>query len=281
MKETIISVINNIASNVPGQEMHEGDYIGDEGLLYCGICRTKKQTRISVMGREMVVPVACKCEQKKHDAEIEERKAEENRRMISKLRRDCFLTDEMAGCTFAVDDKHDARISAAMRRYAEKWDEVKVENMGLLLYGQVGTGKSFFAACIANALIDKGIPVKMTSFSRIVNELQGLYTGRQEYLDKLTSYPLLIIDDLGAERGSDFMLEQVYAVVDARYQSGLPLIVTTNIPVGEIKEPADLKYRRIYDRILERCHPVKIDGPSRRREALKENFAKRAALLGL
>lgn len=281
MENTFLAVLNDIASKVPGKEKHEGDYIGKDGILYCGVCDTKKQTRISVMQKEMTVPVMCRCEQERHDTEIAEKKEAEKLRVISKLRRECFLTDEMAGQTFAVDDQHDSRISAAMRRYAERWDEVKVENMGLLLYGQVGTGKSFFAACIANALIDKGIPVKMTSFSRIVNEIQGLYTGRQEYLDKLTSYPLLIIDDLGAERGSDFMLEQVYAVVDARYQSGLPLIVTTNIPVGEIKEPADLKYRRIYDRILERCHPVKIDGPSRRREALKENFAKRAALLGL
>lgn len=281
MKEVITDVIKGIASRVPGQEEHEGDFKGEDGFLYCGACKTRKQTRISVLGREMVVPVACECEIKKHDAEVAERKAQEMRKTISKLRRECFLTDEMAESTFAVDDKHDARISAAMRRYVDKWDEVKLDNMGLLLYGSVGTGKTFYAACIANALIDKGVPVLMTSFSRIVNTMQGMYNGRQEYLDKLASYPLLIIDDLGAERGSDYMLEQVYAVVDARYQSGLPMIITTNIPIAEIKEPADLKYQRIYDRILQRCFPIEIKGPSRRREDLKANFMARKNLLGL
>lgn len=275
------AAINDVASKVPGKDVQEGDYTGEDGLLYCGKCKTRKQTHIAFLGREQVVPVMCKCAQEKYDAELARRKAEEEMQRIQRLRRDCFPTDEMAGCTFAVDDEHDARISAAMRRYVEKWDEIRLENMGLLLYGPVGTGKTFYAACIANGLLDKGIPVMMTSFARIVNTMQGMYNGRQEYLDKLVSYPLLIIDDLGAERGSEYMLEQVYSVVDARYQTGRPLIVTTNIPITEIKEPADLKYRRIYDRILERCHPVEITGPSRRRESVKANFAARKNLLGL
>lgn len=275
------AAINDVASKVPGKDVQEGDYTGEDGLLYCGKCKTRKQTHIAFLGREQVVPVMCKCAQEKYDAELARRKAEEEMQRIQRLRRDCFPTDEMAGCTFAVDDEHDARISAAMRRYVEKWDEIRLENMGLLLYGPVGTGKTFYAACIANGLLDKGVPVMMTSFARIVNTMQGMYNGRQEYLDKLVSYPLLIIDDLGAERGSEYMLEQVYSVVDARYQTGRPLIVTTNIPITEIKEPADLKYRRIYDRILERCHPVEITGPSRRRESVKANFAARKNLLGL
>ena len=275
------SVIDNLAKKVPGQEVQNGDYAGEDGLLYCGKCKTKKQTRLEVLGKVKIVPVMCKCQQEKYDGEINKRKAAEFSKTVEKMRRECFPTMEIERYTFAMDDQHDPRISGAMRRYAEKWDEMQVENMGLLLYGPVGTGKSFYAACIANALLDKGIPVMMSSFSRIVNTMQGTYGGRQDYLDKLVSYPLLIIDDLGAERGSDYMLEQVYSVVDARYQSGLPLIVTTNIPIAEIKEPADLKYKRIYDRILERCFPVKIDGPSRRREGVKENFAKRKEMLGL
>ena len=77
------------------------------------------------------------------------------------------------------------------------------------------------------------------------------------------------------------MLGLVFAVIDARYQANLPLIVTTNVDLAEIKEPSDLKYKRIYDRVLEMCHPVKFEGPSYRRETLRENFAERAKLLGL
>ncbi len=273
-------MIDNIAKNVRGQEKHEGDYIGEDGILYCGKCKTRKQTRMIVLDKEKTLPIMCECEQAKYYAEVEEQKAKELAKKVAKLRRDCFLTAETERYTFEADVPTNQKISAAMRRYVNKWEQIKSENMGLLLYGPVGTGKSFYAACIANALIDKGIPAMMTSFPRILNTLNGIY-DKQAYINKLVSYPLLIIDDLGAERASEYMLENVYAIVDARYQTGLPLIVTTNIAISEIKEPSDLKYKRIYDRILEICHPIKIDGESRRRESVKENFMRHQQLLGL
>ena len=276
------NVIDDIADKVPGKDKAEGDYYSEEdGLMYCGKCHTRKQAKVKVLGEERVVPIICKCQQEKDKALLDEMRAEDERRRINRLRRKCFPTPKEAACTFAQDDRSNPRISDAMRRYVEKWTEVKQDGMGLLLYGPVGTGKTFFAACIANALIDKGDDVMMTSFARIVNTMQGHFEGRQEHLDKLVSHSLLVIDDLGTERGSDYMLEQVYSVINARYQTGLPLILTTNISIAEIKEPADLKYQRIYDRVLEMCHPVEIPGRSRRRESVKKNFAARKELLGL
>lgn len=277
--------IQNIVARVPGQEWQEGDYIGEDGLLYCGKCHTRKQCKVVIMDSTRIMPVMCDCERAKSDAEERALEEQKHREKVERLRRDCFQPESLLAKArewrFEADERRDPRISNAMRRYAEQWDEMKRQNIGLLLYGPVGTGKTFFAGCIANEVLQRGKSVKMTSFDQIVNTMQGMYSGRQEYLDKLVSYSLLIIDDLGAERGSDYMLEQVYSVVNARYQVGLPLIVTTNIPIEEIKEPAELKYRRIYDRILERCHPVKVDGPSRRREAVKASFAERNELLGL
>lgn len=275
------TAIKEAADKVPGKDAQDGDYKGGDGLLYCGKCNTRKQTRIHVLGKDRIVPIMCQCEQEKREVELAERKAEAHKAAVERLRKDCFRSAEFEHCTFAADDKTNQRVSGAMNRYAAKWEEIKADNMGLLLYGPVGTGKSFYAACIANALIEKEIPVMMTSFSRIVNTLQNSFGGRQEYIDNLVSYPLLIIDDLGAERGSDYMMEQVYSVVDARYQSGLPLIVTTNIPIEEVLEPADLKYKRIYDRIIQMCFAIKVDGPSRRRESVKSKSADRKKLLGL
>lgn len=105
--------------------------------------------------------------------------------------------------------------------------------------------------------------------------------GRQDYLDDIVETPLLIIDDLGAERASDYMLEQVFNIVDARYQSGRPLIVTTNVDINELKKPAELKYKRIYDRILQMCFPIEVTGRSKRRKILHDDFARRAEILGL
>ena len=132
--------------------------------------------------------------------------------------------------------------------------------VGTASLGDVGTGKSFFAGCIANALLDKGIPVLMTNFSRILNTLTGMYSDdRSQFIDSFNKYSLLIIDDLGIERSSEFALEQVFNVIDSRYRSKKPLIVTTNLTLDELKYPKDLARARIYDRVLERCVPLKIN----------------------
>jgi DNA replication protein DnaC len=83
------------------------------------------------------------------------------------------------------------------------------------------------------------------------------------------------------ERGTDYALEQVYAVVDARYLSGKPLIVTTNLAPIDIKNPGGLAYERIYDRILQNSIPVKMAGDSRRAEIAKQKRKKYQSLLGL
>ena len=83
--------------------------------------------------------------------------------------------------------------------------------------GPVGTGKSFFAGCVANRLMEQGIPVMMTNFSRILNELTKPYADKNEFISHLVSYPLLIIDDLVIERNSEFALEMIYNTIDRRY----------------------------------------------------------------
>ena len=82
-----------------------------------------------------------------------------------------------------------------------------------------------------------------------------------------------IIDDLGAERDSSYMDSRAFDLVDACYRSGRPLVVTTNIPLAQLKHPRGLARTRIYDRVLERCQPVIFDGPSFRAAKAEENRA--------
>ena len=100
----------------------------------------------------------------------------------------------------------------------EHWEDAARKNIGLLLFGDVGTGKSFLAGCIANALLEQDVPVLMTNFPTILNRMTGLFgSERADFLANLNAYDLLILDDLGAERGTEYALEQVFAVIDARY----------------------------------------------------------------
>jgi DNA replication protein DnaC len=169
----------------------------------------------------------------------------------------------------------------AARRYAINFDEFRKQGKGLLLFGTVGTGKTYAAACIANALIDRGIPVLMTNFARIANTVGGMWEGKQEYYDSLNKFPLLILDDLAAERKTEYMSEIVFNVIDARYRAGLPLIITTNLTSEELKHPSDISYQRTFSRLLEMCLPVEVKGKDKRLERLKADIQPMKDLLGL
>ena len=112
----------------------------------------------------------------------------------------------------------------------------------------------------------------MTSFPKILNALGGLYSSeRNEYLASLNRYTLLVIDDMGIERESQYTAETIYTVIDERYKSGKPFIITTNIQLDALKNPQDVEHARIYDRIMERCMPVYFGGRNYRSELGQEN----------
>ena len=122
--------------------------------------------------------------------------------------------------------------------------------------------------------------MRITNFTRILNELNSCFSGRNEVMDKLCRYPLLIIDDFGMERGTEYALEQIYNIVDSRYRSRKPLIVTTNLTLDEIRHPQDTAHARIYDRLLEMCVPVSCIGSSLRKENAQEKLERLKILIG-
>ena len=69
----------------------------------------------------------------------------------------------------------------------------------------------------------------MTNFALILNDLAASFENRNEYISRLCRYPLLILDDFGMERGTEYGLEQVFNVIDSRYRSGKPLIGTDEL----------------------------------------------------
>lgn len=256
----------------------EKEYTGEDGLLHCAVCHRNTQTVVEFLGITKTVRCICDCKVKELEAEKELQRRIENH----KRRQACFAgKPDMMEWTFANDDRKNAKLSDAMRNYAEKFTEFRRNGKGLLLFGTVSTGKSFFAACIANSLIDKGYSVTMRNFVQITNKLQGMFEGKQEYIDSLNDFDLVIFDDLGAERQTDFVQETVFNIIDTRLGAGLPCIITTNLTADEIKNPPDITHQRIYERILKMCHPIEVAGASRRRAELKETHADVKAMLGL
>jgi len=274
MEAVIDAMTEKISASVPHSE---SEYMGEEGLLHCAVCHRKVQTEVEFLGVKKIVRCICDCRKKELDAHKERERQEE----LDRQRRICFAETNMANWTFENDDRRNAKLSDAMQNYVKNFTEFRKDGKGLLLYGTVGTGKTYFAAAIANSLIDRNYTVMMTNFARLTNQIAGMFDGKQEFIDNLNRYSLLIIDDLGAERKSEYMQEMVFNIIDSRYRSGLPFIITTNLTAEEIKKPQEIGYSRIYDRILERCFPVKVDGESRRRQSLKDTFSDVKEKLGL
>ena len=268
------AMLDSISARVPKAE---NEYMGEDGLLHCCKCHHNTEHIINFLGDIKKVRCICKCQEEKLEAQKQKEKQEE----FDRMRKVCFAESNMHNWTFINDDRRNAKISDAMKRYVDNFDEFRRDGKGLLLHGDVGTGKTYYAACIANKLIDSGYSVLMTNFARLTNKINGMFEGKQEYIDSLNRYTLLIIDDLGAERKSEYMQEQVFNIIDARYRSGLPFIITTNLTTDEIKKPQDIGYSRIYDRVLERCFPVKVEGASRRRQHVIDTFHDVKEKLGL
>lgn len=272
----------DMSLQIPAATAEPEDYTGEDGLLYCGKCRTPKEAyfpadKATLFGRDRH-PAECDCQR----AQRMEREAAEQQRKhrdkVEELKRRGFTDPAMREWTFANDNGRNPQMKTA-HFYVEHWEDMKAGNIGYLLWGSVGTGKSYLAGCIANALMEKEVPVYMTNFAVILGDLSPGFTGRNEYISRLCRYPLLIIDDFGMERGTDYGLEQVFHVIDTRYRSNKPLIATTNRPLDELKKPTDTAHSRIYDRLLSMCVPIRFTGVNFRQETAKRKMETMKKLL--
>ena len=221
----ISSVIDGIErATAQRVKAEQGDYYGEDGLLYCHKCNTPKQCRLEILGETRTPMCLCKCEVERRDKEEAERKRIEFQARVKKMRSAGFPEAEMQNWTFEHDDGESSQIISIARKYVENFDKMRKDGKGLLLFGGVGSGKTFASACIANALIDKGFPCMVTNFARIANTVQGMFDGKQAYYDSFNKYALLILDDLSAERKTEYMQEIVFNVIDSRYRAKLPTI---------------------------------------------------------
>ena len=259
------------------------DYINSaDGLKYCGKCRTPKEAfypaDLQAQGFTKH-PVMCKCAAERREREEAEHREYERMSYMTMLRSEAFRDVPASGWRFESATVTTPQLAKA-KGYAQNWDEFKKAGIGLLLFGNVGAGKSYAAGCIANALIDRLESVLFVGMSDVVNRMQGNFgADRDSYMTSLMRPELLILDDLGAERNTSFGKERVFDVINRRRLTGKPMIITTNIPIVTMQKAASLDERRIYDRILEVCVPIRFDGENFRRGNAKHNLEKVAQLL--
>ena len=200
---------NIAAKGIKNQVRNPGDYEDEEGLLVCGVCGEQRQKFIDFAApteddpnhtKKLKVATMCRCEREVEERRKREKQNEEDMERIRKLKKASLMDEKLSGATFRnfKPTKYNARNLKLCQRYAEKFDLMLEKNQGLLFWGDVGTGKSFAAACIANYLLERKIPVIMTSFVKLLEVIQASREEEPAILNRLGYAKLVIFDDLGA-----------------------------------------------------------------------------------
>lgn len=233
-----------------------------DGIAICNDCNTPKQCVIKWFGKETKQNCMCDCEKAAYEKEQETLKKNFDEAEINHNRSIGLRTGSYS-YTFenANVDAENEKVLQLCESYADNFDQFLAKNIGLKLWGNVGRGKSFAANCIANRLIDKGYRVYYITAGQLVNTLQKTFE-KNEYIDDICDYDLLIIDDLGAERDTPTAAQYIEDVIDRRITRNKPLVITTNITEHEY---VDIKEERLYSRLDAMCQPIKCVGSDRRK----------------
>lgn len=197
--------------------------------------------------------IDCDCEEYKKNKEIkriqeleEIRKREEQERKIEYKRKIEKLFEQSniskRGMkrtfeTFEINEENN-RVYTMAKKYVDLWGKYKDEGTGLIFIGRYGTGKTHLAFAIANSLLIQGVPVIYETFINLMEKLKESYSNESlDYYEIIKLYcecDLLIIDDLGKERPSEWVLEKLFQIVNTRYENMLPIIITTNYNEKEL-----------------------------------------------
>ena len=234
---------------------------------------------INILGDKIRYIPSCNCHEKVMERKIENfnRKIDEER-VINKgnMYRDFSVIDErFRNSTFANAEMN--RNLELCLKYSKKFTNSRFVEVGLLLYGSSGTGKTFASACIGNHLMRNGKTVMALNLGLYLNKLKSEWSRAEtEILDKISKCDLLIIDDFGTEKVTEWVLEKVFFLIDARYRMRKPFIISTNLQYKTDENICEIHKvfgKRIRDRINEVCCPILFKGESKRKSPA-DKFAK-------
>lgn len=259
-----------------------------DGLVHCSKCGEPREKIVDMplfdgsgKSKKKKVSMNCTCLQQQYEERMRHIAHEEKMIRINQIRNLSLIDNRLKDATLSNYNitSDNEKMHKIATNYVRKFSEMKKNAQGLLFWGDVGTGKSYTAAAIANELINDMYSVVMTSFTKLLECMEDKDKSAVYIMERIMSADLLVIDDLGTERSTDYALERVYDVIDSRYRSKKPIILTTNKNMTEMKTCNDIRYNRIYDRVFEMCYPIKVVGMSLRKKEAANKFEEMRRLL--
>lgn len=226
-----------------------------------------------LMGQVFRVRVLTPEETAERDLKEKQDRERERREYIKQLKINSLMDKKFMECNFKNFDttEENIRYKAMANKYVDSFNDMKANNIGLLIYGLPGTGKSYLSFCIANSLLDSGISVIACTSSKLLQRVRELSSFGQEgadsFLNTIQRVDLLLIDDLGAEESNGWAVSKLYEIIDARYRAEKPLIITTNLDLKKLEKRLTSPdgVTRTFDRIVEMCQPIEINVTPRRK----------------
>lgn len=263
-------VMNILKPQFDAMPITDKDYLGLEGLVHCALCKTPKQMYLTIGDNKYIVKVLCECQGAQLDKEEAADRQRKKEMKMNRWREDIVTDTVWKDYTFENDDHRDDNASEKAHAYVANFESMTKNNAGLMLYGGIGCGKTYLAAAISNRINQRGFQSLMTSISSLVTAItEDFGANKAWWLDKIANLDLLVLDDFGVERTTAYSTEQMYEVINARYKSNKPLIITTNLSMKDFQNEQSQALLRIYDRIKEMCVPVFVQGESRRLDIAK------------
>lgn len=250
---------------VKAGRLKDDEYIEND-LIMCKDCHTPRMAYIDNAFGWMYCN--CECQTIAEKAALSKSKRDSR---IRKLKAMCF-EEYPAGLdkTFANDDGRDEEVSRYARQYVEKF--TGKGSKGTVLWGDTSTGKTYMATAIMNALIERGYLVRYISTAEMVRTMNDFQSSKTAF-DPYRDCAAIVLDDLGAEGGNTLNLTAITRFLDKAENFKIPIIVTTNMTFADMTKAEDKSFKRIADRLLERCDFYQCKGANRRRAAAKARQA--------
>ena len=234
------------------------------------------ESLIKILGDKIRYIPSCKCHETFYERELEKIEMENEKERVknrgNRYRNFSIIDNKFLNSLFEKADCTGKHMEIA-KKYAEKFIE-KTCDVGILFYGNSGTGKTFASSCIGNYLMERGRNVIALNIGLYLTELKQEWSKKEtELLHKISKCDLLIIDDLGCEKISEWVLEKIFLLIDTRYRASKPVIITTNLFYSRENEKCGIYNTfgtRIKERISEMCFPVCCKGENKRKSGTEK-----------
>lgn len=249
---------SNFFESVPAL-IYTNVHLESDGLQHCDVCGEPVETAKAFFGRRQ--HIACACERAALAAEREE-VARGKELLQSRERRKAACLPSRYAAAKLDDLPPESYLSSVCTRFCATLPDRLKDGRGLLLYGSVGSGKTYAARAVLNAVLEQGY----VGFFATASDLLQLREMSDDayFWQRVNESAVFALDDFAVTRSTAFAQERLFDAINGRYIAKRPTIVTTNLNLEAMKRETDTERARLFSRVLEVCAPVQVSGQNRR-----------------